>query len=45
MNVPVYFDVSYLVKDDFNENTLKEIKHMKMGGLQCIMGNKEIAGN
>lgn len=31
MNLPVYFDVFYLVKDDFNENTLKEHKHMKMG--------------
>ena len=32
MNLPVYLDVFYLVKDDFNENTLKDIKDMKMGG-------------
>ena len=45
MNLPVYLDVFYFIKDDFNENTLKEIKHLKMGGPQCIMGNREIARN
>ena len=32
MNIPVYLDVFYLFKDDFNENTLREVKHMKMAG-------------
>ena len=32
MNLPVYLDVFYFIKDDFNENTLREIKHLKMGG-------------
>ena len=30
MNLPVYLDVLYFIKDDFNQNTLREIKHLKM---------------
>ena len=45
MNLSVYLHVFYLEKGDYNEKTLKEIMQIKMGGSQCIMGNREIAGN